>query len=171
MYLCLVTDSLSDLPMEKMLDIASQFNFKSLEFGYGNWSPAKHLNLDELLENKDKRFYFLDAIQSRGLKIEALNCSGNQLAPNDEGAAHQVVVEKTFCLAELLGVTKIVMMSGLPGGGPGEKIPNWITTSWPMKNLDVLKWQWNDAAIPQRPASSPAPRSTSRMTLPGTPPV
>ncbi|MDR2784805.1 MAG: sugar phosphate isomerase/epimerase [Treponema sp.] len=131
-----------------MLDIAVQLNFKALEFGCGNWSPAKHLNLDELLENKDKRLYFLDAIQSRGLKIEALNCSGNQLAPNDEGAVHQAVVEKTFRLAEHLGVTKIVMMSGLPGGGPGEKLPNWITTSWPMRNLDVLEWQWNDVAIP-----------------------
>jgi sugar phosphate isomerase/epimerase len=148
MYLCLVTDSLSSLSMEEMLDIALQLNLKALEFGCGNWSPAKHLKIDELLENKDKRLYFLDAIQSRGLKIEALNCSGNQLAPNDEGAAHQAVVEKTFRLAELLGVTKIVMMSGLPGGGPGEKIPNWITTSWPVRNLEVLDWQWNAVAIP-----------------------
>jgi sugar phosphate isomerase/epimerase len=148
MYLCLATDSLSAFSAEQMLDIAARLNFKSLEFGCGNWSPAKHLNLDELLRDKDKRLYFFDAIRSKGLEIEALNCSGNQLAPNDEGAAHQVVVEKTFRLAELLGVTKIVMMSGLPGGGPGEKIPNWITTSWPMKNLDVLEWQWNEAAIP-----------------------
>jgi sugar phosphate isomerase/epimerase len=148
MYLCLVTDSLSAPSTEQMLDVAVQLNFKSLEFGCGNWSPAKHLNLDELLKDKDRRLCFLDAIQSRGLKIEALNCSGNQLAPNDEGAAHQAVVEKTFRLAGLLGITKIVMMSGLPGGGPGEKIPNWVTTSWPMKNLDVLEWQWNEAAIP-----------------------
>jgi sugar phosphate isomerase/epimerase len=148
MYLCLETDSLSTFSLEKMLDAAAQLNIKSLEFGCGNWSPAKHLNLDKLLNDKDERHYFLDAVKSRGLKIEALNCSGNQLAPNDEGAAHQKVVEKTFHLAELLGVAKIVMMSGLPGGGPEEKTPNWITTSWPSRNVDILEWQWNEVAIP-----------------------
>ena len=71
----------------------------------------------------------MDAITSRGLKLEALNCSGNQLAPNEEGRLHQSVVEKTFKLASLLGVKKIVMMSGCPGGAPGDTTPNWIITS------------------------------------------
>lgn len=40
------------------------------------------------------------------------------------------------------------MMSGLPGGGPEETTPNWITTCWPLENMQILEWQWNDVALP-----------------------
>lgn len=53
-------------------------------------------------------------------------------------------------LAEKLGVKKIVMMSGLPGGCPEDKTPNWITStvSWPAYMPDVIDYQWNQVAIP-----------------------
>jgi sugar phosphate isomerase/epimerase len=100
------------------------------------------------LESSTKREGFVKTLKSRGLVIEALNCSGNQLAPNDEGRAHQAVVEKTFRLAELLGIKTVVMMSGLPGGGPKETTPNWITTCWPPITAEILNWQWNEVAFP-----------------------
>ena len=148
MRLSLVTDSLGALPFEKMLDEAASLGFEGLEICTGNWSRAPHLPLDELLSSESKRKAFAQALGARGLAIEALNCSGNQLAPNEEGEAHGLVVDKTFRLAGLLGVRKIVMMSGLPGGGPGERLPNWITTSWPPRNTEILEWQWNEVAIP-----------------------
>jgi hypothetical protein len=42
------------------------------------------------------------------------------------------------------------MMSGLPGGGPDDKIPNWITStvSWPDYMPGVIDYQWNGVAIP-----------------------
>ena len=42
------------------------------------------------------------------------------------------------------------MMSGLPGGGPDDKIPNWITStvSWPDYMPGVIDYQWNEVAIP-----------------------
>lgn len=49
----------------------------------------------------------------------------------------------------LLGVEKIVMMSGLPAGCPGDKTPVWITTSWPPETQDILDYQWNEVAIPK----------------------
>lgn len=148
MRLCLVTDSLGNMSLEEMLQTAASLGYESLEFGCGNWSGAPHVDLDDLLESVRKRDAFVNAIKNAGLEIAALNCSGNQLAPNEEGRLHQAVVEKTFRLAELLGVKKIVMMSGLPGGGPEDKIPNWITTSWPPLNTQVLNWQWDEIAIP-----------------------
>ena len=48
------------------------------------------------------------------------------------------MTEKTFRLAKLLGVEKIVMMSGLPVGCPSNKTPVWITTSWPPETQDIL---------------------------------
>jgi sugar phosphate isomerase/epimerase len=148
MRVCLMTDSLGTLPFEEMLDTAREAGIKSLEFATGNWSKAPHLSLDALLDNGGEQKKFINAIVSRGLKIEALNCSGNPLAPNETGKAHAEVVEKTFSLARQLGVKKIVMMSGLPGGGPGEKTANWITTSWPPETTKILEWQWNEVAIP-----------------------
>lgn len=148
MKLCLVTDSLASLGFEAMLDEVASLGFEGLELGTGNWSAAPHLDLEGLLGSAEARARYADAIRSRGLSIEALNCSGNQLAPNEEGKAHRAVVEGTFELAGRLGVKKVVMMSGLPGGGPGEREPNWITTSWPARNAEVLDWQWNEVALP-----------------------
>jgi sugar phosphate isomerase/epimerase len=148
MRLSLVTDSLGFLPFEAMLDRAAALGFEALELCCGGWSAAPHLDLDGLLSSASRRRAFLDVLAARGLSIEALNCSGNQLAPNAEGEAHRVLVEKTFALASLLGVGKIVMMSGLPGGGRGESLPNWITTSWPPRNAQILAWQWEEVALP-----------------------
>ena len=49
-----------------------------------------------------------------------------------------------------LGVKKIVMMSGCPAGAPGDKTPNWITStvSWPDYMAPALEYQWNEVAIP-----------------------
>ncbi|MBU8879255.1 sugar phosphate isomerase/epimerase [Bacillus sp. FJAT-29790] len=148
MRLCLVTDSLGSLSFKEMLNTSASLGYESLEFGCGNWSAVPHLDVDELLASSLKRADFVNAIKNKGLEIEALNCSGNQLAPNEEGKEHQAIVDKTFRLAELLGVKKIVMMSGLPGGGPDEKLPNWITTSWPPETTKILNWQWNEVAFP-----------------------
>ena len=58
---------------------------------------------------------------ARGLELCALNCSGNPLAYEKE----MDVTKKTFALAQMLGVKKIVMMSGLPAGCKGDKTPVW----------------------------------------------
>ncbi|MEC0301141.1 sugar phosphate isomerase/epimerase family protein [Peribacillus frigoritolerans] len=148
MRMSLVTDCLGFMSIEEMADTAVSLGYETLEFACGNWSKAPHVDLDNLLESSIQREKFVSALESRGLSIEVLNCSGNQLAPNEEGREHQIVVEKTFRLAELLGVKAINMMSGLPGGGPGDTTPNWITTSWPPINNEILDWQWNEIALP-----------------------
>lgn len=148
MRVCLNTDGLAHLPFEQMVDTAADIGIESLEIACGNWSNAPHLNLDEMLSSADKRRAFMEKIESRGLVLEALNCSGNQLAPNEEGKEHQAVVEKTFELANLLSVKHIVMMSGLPGGNATDTTPNWVTTCWPLVCGDILKYQWEDVLIP-----------------------
>lgn len=132
------------MPFEEMLDTLAGLGYESIEIACGNWSKAPHINLDEMLESAEARKKFMDAIAARGLVLEALNCSGNQLAPNEEGRQHQAVVEKTFKLAGLLGVKTIVMMSGCPGGSAEDHTPNWIVTSWPPITTKILEWQWNE---------------------------
>jgi sugar phosphate isomerase/epimerase len=148
MKLGFVTDALGYMPFEEMLDTCVDLGIEAVELGCGNWSKAPHVDLDGLLGSSAEREKFLNAIQNRGLEIAALNCSGHQLTPNADGEAHKVVVEKTFHLAELLGVKKIVMMSGCPGGGPKESVIHWITTTFLPVHDEILEWQWNEVAFP-----------------------
>ena len=46
-----------------------------------------------------------------------------------------------------MGIDRVVMMSGLPGG-PGDANPNWIVTDWPPECLEILKYQWDEKLIP-----------------------
>lgn len=133
-----------DMPFEAMLDFCVEQKISAVEIGTGNWSAAPHMDLDLLLKDPIARARWIDAIRTHGLELCALNCSGNPLAYQQE----MDVTRKTFELAGLLGVKKIVMMSGLPAGCPGDKTPVWITTSWPPETQDILDYQWNEVAIP-----------------------
>ena len=148
MRFCLNTDCLGYMPFEEMLDTVASLGYESIEIACGNWSKAPHIDLDAMLASEETRKNYMDAIAKRGLVLEVLNCSGNQLAPNEEGKQHQEVVEKTFKLAGLLGIKKIVMMSGCPGGSAEDHTPNWIVTSWPPITTRILNWQWEEVLIP-----------------------
>ncbi|MGG1420883.1 sugar phosphate isomerase/epimerase [Bacillus subtilis] len=150
MKLSYVTDSLGHLPFEDMLDFAAKLGIDTLEMTTGGWSPAPHLNLDELLQSSEKRKEFSQALEKRNMTLCALNCSGNPLDPGELGKSHRDITDKTMELAGLLGVKKVIMMSGLPAGGPDDKVPNWITytVSWPPVLKDILNYQWEDVAIP-----------------------
>lgn len=150
MKLSYVTDSLGHLPFEDMLNFAAKLGIDTLEMTTGGWSPAPHLNLDELLQSSEKRKEFSQALEKRNMTLCALNCSGNPLDPGELGKSHRDITDKTLELAGLLGVKKVIMMSGLPAGGPDDKVPNWITytVSWPPVLKDILNYQWEDVAIP-----------------------
>ncbi len=147
MRIGLVTDSLGHLPFGEMLDLAAELGIETLEFPCGNWSAAPHLRLDELLQSAPARDNFLAALRDHALELDALNCSGNPLHPGEAGARHREVTSKTLRLARLLGVRRVVLMSGCPGG-PGDANPNWITTSWPPETARVLAWQWQEVILP-----------------------
>jgi sugar phosphate isomerase/epimerase len=147
MRIGLVTDGLPELRLPELLTVAAEFGIATLEFGCGNWSSAPHLDVDRLLSSTHERDAFTGAIGAHGLTIGALNCSGNPLHPGKRGAAHRAVTSKTIRLAGLLGVTRVVMMSGCPGG-PGDANANWVTTAWPPEAARVLEWQWAEQVIP-----------------------
>lgn len=147
MRIGLVTDSLGHLSLDAMLECAAGQRIEMLEFGCGNWSAAPHVDLDRMLESAVARREFLARLQAHGMEISALNCSGNPLHPGESGARHRAVTEKTIRLAGLLGVSRVVMMSGCPGG-PGDANANWITTAWPPETARVLAWQWDEQLIP-----------------------
>ncbi len=147
MKIGMITDSLADMSVDELLRTAAELGIERLEFAGGNWSRAPHLKLDRMLESEPARREFLARLKDHGIALSALNCSGNPVHPGEHGKRHREVTQKTIKLASLLGVERVVMMSGCPGG-PGDANANWVTTSWPAEMQTILKYQWDEVLIP-----------------------
>jgi sugar phosphate isomerase/epimerase len=145
MDLGLFTDSVEALPFEDALDLAVAVGATAIEIATGGVSRMPHAKTSELLDNPVARSRFQDAFKRRGLRIAALNCSGFPLHPVI-GGEQRGSIAATIRLAELLGVPKIVTMSGTPGDGPGASTINWLWYPWPADAIALLERQW-DAAI------------------------
>ena len=147
MKIGMITDSLGNLSFDEMLRASAELGLETLEFACGNWSSAPHIDLAAMLESAATRAEFVAKVHDHGLTIAALNCSGNPLHPGPQGKQHRQVTEDTIRLASLMGIDRVVMMSGLPGG-PGDANPNWIITDWPPECADIQRYQWDDCIIP-----------------------
>jgi sugar phosphate isomerase/epimerase len=149
MKLGLFTDGLAHLDFETACATAAGLGLQTVEIGTGNFSPAPHCQLDRLLEDATARNRFLATITDHGLELSALNCSGNLLHPDETvGRAAREVFRQTVLLAELLGLDRIVTMSGCPGGPDGGSYPNWVTLKWPPELARLLDWQWDSVILP-----------------------
>jgi sugar phosphate isomerase/epimerase len=150
MKLAICTDVYGNLPFPEMLDKVKSLGVNAVEMTAGGWGACPHVNRLELLSDPAKITAFKAELDKRGMEIAALNCSGNPLCPGEMGENHTKNTYETAELAGKLGVKKIVMMSGCPAGAPGDKTPNWITStvSWPDYMAPALEYQWNEVAIP-----------------------
>jgi sugar phosphate isomerase/epimerase len=146
MELCLYTDSVPGLSFEESLDLATRIGCRSVEIAAGGQSSAPHMRIGDLLGDPAARSTFSDAFASRGLRIAALNCSAWPLHPV-VGGEHAELIRSVIRLAEMLGVRKIVTMSGCPGDGPQASTIDWIWYPWPADSVALLERQW-DEAIP-----------------------
>lgn len=148
MEIGLLTDSLSSSTREQALDAAVELGVETVEIGlggvHGGWSPAPHADLVELRDSSDARGRLRSDIETRGLRLEAFNASGNPLHPV-HGDRDADILRSALRIASDLEVPTVVAMSGLPGA-PGDRFPAWVTTVWPPENLELLDHQW-DVAI------------------------
>jgi sugar phosphate isomerase/epimerase len=147
MKIGMVTDSLGHLPLEEMLDAAAALAIKGLEFNACNWTSAPHMNLNELLKSSAARKALQSALSHREIELIAFNANGNQLHPTD-GRRQSEDLYNTIRLAGEMGVPTVVLMSGLPAGNATDSCPNWIVSSWPPETQSILKYQWEDVALP-----------------------
>jgi sugar phosphate isomerase/epimerase len=147
MKLGFVSDSLGSRTFEDVLDQAVRLGVSGVEVNTGGWSTAPHFDLHAMKSDAGARKAFAKAFSGRGLEIIALNANGNQLHPVS-GAKQSACLQDTIRIAGELGVKTVCCMSGLPGGAPGEKTPNWIVSSWPPETQTILKWQWQEVLLP-----------------------
>ena len=138
-----------NLSFEEALDKVVTVGASAVEIGTGGYPGNPHCPVDELLESELKRNKYLEAITSRGLVLSGLSFHNNPVHP-DPAVAKEAdeVLKKSIRLAQLLEVPVVNTFSGLPGGAPGDKMPNWVTCPWPPHFLEILDYQWNEVTIP-----------------------
>ena len=137
---------LGDKPLGEALDMIKSLGLTSVEINSGGFLPPIHLPVDDLRASKQARQDYLGEFSSRGLTLTALNCNGNPLHPA-EGFPHSKDLLDSIELAALLGVKRVVTMSGTPGGEPGTSVPVWNPLPWWSPFLDVQDHQW-EVAVP-----------------------
>ena len=146
MELGLFTDSVDKLPLTDALDLAARIGATGIELAMGGQSWAPHADLDALLTDSRERTRLVTQLTDRGLRLAALNCSAWPMHPV-HGTSHTDLIKKTIRLAEMLGVDKIVTMSGCPGDGDGATTINWIWYPWPPDAVELLERQWDKAIL------------------------
>ena len=145
MQLSLYTDSVGKLSLEGALDLAVEIGAPAVEIAAGGQSSAPHMRIERLLADAGELDRFRRALDSRGLRMGALNCSSWVMHPVHSDR-HEGIIQSTIDLAGRLGVSTIVSMSGCPGDGPGSTTLNWIWYPWPQDAVDLRERQW-DATV------------------------
>jgi sugar phosphate isomerase/epimerase len=138
-----------NLPFEQALDRAVAVGVSAVEIGSGGYPGSHHCPVDELLASTAKRRAYLQAIHSRGLVLSALSCHYEPLHPDKKLAQESdEILRKSVRLAKLLDVPVVNAFAGCPAGSPQDANPNWITCPWPPYFSQMLRYQWDEVAIP-----------------------
>jgi sugar phosphate isomerase/epimerase len=149
MKLGVYTAVLHDKPLPEALQVIRDLGLDSAEINSGGFVPAPHLPIADIRASQDARDDYLGHFETAGVALTALNCNGNPLHPDPEvRAKHGQDVLDTVEIASLLGVRRVVTMSGLPGTDAGATLPSWTVLPWESSSLDARDYQWNEVAIP-----------------------
>jgi sugar phosphate isomerase/epimerase len=143
------TACLHDKPVAEALRILRDLGLDSAEINSGGFLPAPHLAIEKVRASRDARDEYLELFTSTGVTLTALNCNGNPLHPDPEVRnKHGNDVREAISLAALLGVKRVVTMSGLPASDAGGRLPSWTVLPWDSAYLDARDYQWQEVALP-----------------------
>jgi len=116
------TACLHDRPLGEALDVLKANGLTCVEVNSGGFIPSPHCPVDALLASEQARADYLEEFSSRGMELTGLNCNGNPLNPlPGVGPKHADDLRRTVALAGLLGIERVVTMSGTPGSDPDAK--------------------------------------------------
>jgi sugar phosphate isomerase/epimerase len=148
MRIGLYTVALQHLPLDDLLDSMASWDITDAEIAAGGFVHAAHCPTEQLLRSRQLRQNWLGRFQDRGMRISALNVNGNPLHPDPRvREAHARDTERALRLAPLVGVDRIVVMPGAPGGDPRASRSGWYPAPWETGLLDARDYQWS-VAVP-----------------------
>ncbi|MGO3886559.1 MAG: sugar phosphate isomerase/epimerase family protein [Mycetocola sp.] len=143
------TAILHDRPLRDALRVLAELGLDAAEINAGGFLPPVHIPVDDILTSRQAADDYLGIFADEGITLAGLNANGNPLHPNPAiGPAHADDLKRAIRVAGALGQTRVVTMSGLPGGEPGATVPNWIVNAWSTGSLDILDYQWDQVAVP-----------------------
>jgi sugar phosphate isomerase/epimerase len=143
------TACLHDRSLDETLKILGELGLTSAEINTGGFIGAPHIPIDDILASAAAREDYLGRFAQAGITLTGLNVNGNPLNPDREvGPKHAEDLRRTIEVAALLGVKRVVTMSGLPAGQPGGTVANWVVNPGDSQYLDILDYQWRDVAVP-----------------------
>jgi sugar phosphate isomerase/epimerase len=143
------TAVLHDRPIAEALQVLRDSGLESAEINSGGFLSAPHLPIAEIRSSQVARAEYLGLFRDAGVTLTALNCNGNPLHPDPAvREKHGRDVHDAIELAALLGVRRVVTMSGLPGGDAGARLPSWTVLPWDSAYLDARAYQWDEVALP-----------------------
>ena len=138
-------DALADRDRREALAWCAGRGLEAIEMGVGGWAKAPHqLDLELLLRDPDERDRLLGELREHGLALSCVNAAGNPLHPDPAvGDDHRAKLRGAVELAHLLGVQRVVTMSGCPGGRDGGRDP--VFAPWALVPDDEALWEWQYA--------------------------
>jgi sugar phosphate isomerase/epimerase len=143
------TACLQDRSLPEALKILQEMGLTSAEINAGGFIPAPHLPIGQLLSGATAREDYLGLFEQAGITLTGLNVNGNPLNPDpDVGPEHAEDLRRAINIAGLLGVKRIVAMSGLPAAHEGGRCSSWVVNPWDSQYLDMLDYQWHEVAVP-----------------------
>jgi sugar phosphate isomerase/epimerase len=149
MKLGVYTAVLHDRSLRDALSTIRSLGLVGAEINAGGFLPTPHLPVEELLSGRVEPEEYLAAFVETGVELTGLNANGNPLHADPEvGPEDAEDLRRAIRVAALLGVRRVVTMSGLPAGHPDGQWPAWHVNPWDSGYLDSLQYQWDDVAVP-----------------------
>lgn len=140
---------LHDKPLPEALATIATLGLEGIEINSGGFLPPVHIPVDDLLAGTVSAADYLATFEGTGVSIQGLNCNGNPLHPDPEvGPEDAEDLRKSIRVAGLLGIDRVVTMSGLPAAHAGGAWPAWHVNTWDSGYLDSQDYQWDEVAVP-----------------------
>jgi len=135
------------MKLEEALDYCQRVGLGAIELPAGGY-PGNPWKLQGIHKDKARLADLKKKLADHGLEAHGVAVHGNPVHPNRKIAAeHAQAHRDAVLLAAELG-TVVVNFSGCPGGGPGDKTPNFVTCPWPTEFSEAADYQWNKVLIP-----------------------
>jgi sugar phosphate isomerase/epimerase len=149
MKLGVYTAVMHDRSLRDALSTIASLGLVGAEINAGGFLPSPHLPIEGLLSGRVDPDEYLAAFVEAGVELTGLNANGNPLHADPEvGPEDAADLRRAIEVASLLGVRRVVTMSGLPAAHPGGSWPAWHVNPWDSGYLDSLEYQWDDVAVP-----------------------
>ena len=142
------TGFLKAFEFEEGLDWCQRFGIVAVEV-YSVGASRPYCDTERLLKDEGGRNRWVDAYASHGIELYSFSAHGQPLTPDKERAAAYSSDFVNACkLAEKVGVTRMVLVAGLPEAAEGDRQPNWIVHTDTADFDKALEWQWNERLLP-----------------------